>query len=218
MAAEAWTVWDCELGYSHTSLVGSDGSDTGMPTGGEPLWAIYEVDAAGRRGVGRVPHSWFEWSAALYSLDPEDTDTLIDIALHERFIPSPQDALAWEHPVLAAILEETGDLPDCWTPGVSDATRREAHLARIAAVKRHAVQVEAAPMADRQAALQFIGSRRVAPTDPLGPMRQMRLDPYRVQSRSLAVEWRRGAGQPTSSRKPPATFLGPMRAWPEEQQ
>ncbi|MEO3857702.1 hypothetical protein [Acrocarpospora sp. B8E8] len=216
MVAQIWTIWDCEFGYSHTSLTGADGGDRDQPSGAEPLWAIYEVDASGRRGVGRVPHSTFEWKAALYGLDPEDMDTLLDVILHERFIPSPQDALAWEHPILKRILKATQDLPDCWTPGVSDITRREAHLARIAAVKEMAVRLEPAQQSDRQAALEFVGSRRAAPIDPLEPMRQIRLDPYRVESRKLTVEWRRGNGEPTATRKPPSTFLGPLLAGTEQ--
>ncbi|MBP2704390.1 hypothetical protein JOL79_11255 [Microbispora sp. RL4-1S] len=214
MNPQVWTVWDCELGYSRTSM--SDATaDLARPDGAEPKWLIYEVDAGGRTGVGEVPHSLFEWQAAAHGLDPDDMDTILDSVLHLRFIPSPHDALAWTNPAMAKVLEQTDGLPDVLTPGVSDATRREAHLARIGAVKQHLVRVEAAPRADRQAALQFIGSRRVAPAHPLGPMRQIRLDPHRVQSRKLAVEWRRGGGRPDATRKPPSTFLGPMYAWPE---
>ncbi|MEU8195221.1 hypothetical protein AB0C10_15720 [Microbispora amethystogenes] len=214
---DVWTVWDCELGYSRTSVAGGDAGDPARPDGGEPKWGIYEVDAAGRRGAGEVPHSWFEWHAAENGLDPEDMDTLLDVMLHLRFVPSPLDALAWEDPVTSKILEEIDGLPDCFTPGVSDATRREAHLTRIAAVKQHAVRVEPAARKDRQAALVYVGSRRIAPADPLGPMRQIRLDPHRVQARKLAVEWRRGGGRPTAERKPPSTFLGPVYAWPEQE-
>lgn len=217
MAALVWRVWDCELAYSHTSLTGDSqvGGQVSDPSGAEPRWGIYEVDPWGSTGTGEVPHSRLEWTAAAHGVDPEDIDTLIDIILHTRFLPDPDDALAWGHPTTAAILEEIADLPDAYTPGVSDATRREAHLTRIAAVKTHLARVEAAPQTDRQAALVYIGSKRIAPADPLAPMRSIRLDGHRVQARKLAVEWRRGTGRPTAKRKPPQTFMGPLLAGPE---
>ncbi|PZG42019.1 hypothetical protein C1I98_20360 [Spongiactinospora gelatinilytica] len=136
--------------------------------------------------------------------------------LHEPYIPDPDDALVWDDPAAVTILKATRGLPTCWTPGVSDSDRLAAHLERISQVKQHAVRLDAASHTDRQAALDFAGARRVAPADPLDPIRtQTRLDPVRVASRRLAVEWQRssGYGAPLAFQaKPPATFVSATRA------
>ncbi|PZG20593.1 hypothetical protein [Nonomuraea aridisoli] len=160
-----------------------------------------------------LPNTEMEWRCAEYGIDPDDLDTLLEIALYEPHLPSPDDPLAWQNAACAALLEEIHGLPTCWTPGVPDVERRAAHLARIDAVKRHMVRIEDAPHSDRAAALAYVGSARTAPEDPLAPLRQgVRLDPARVQSRVLAVEWLRANAdrprKPTFHTKPPSTFVG----------
>ncbi len=217
MGGELWELWDTEMGYSHTSLLHEETQDQPDHDGAEPLWGVYQVRPDRSTHLHIFPHTTFEWRAAEYGVDPDDVDTLIDIVLHEPFIPSMHDPLVWENEAVARVVRETRNLPTCWTPGVSDETRLQAHLERIASVKRHRVQMVAAPQVERQAALKFVGSDRVAEKDPLSPIRAMRLDPVRVQGRRMAVAQRRAAagfGRPSFTVKPPSTFVGmhPVRA------
>ncbi|MEV4091460.1 hypothetical protein [Streptosporangium saharense] len=206
---QIWTIWDVELSYGHTDFPATGDATQVLSSGGEPVWGVYEVgEDSTSYGISAVPHSLLEWRSAEYGIDHEDIDTLIDVALHERFIPHPQDALSWEDKAALPVLQATADLPTCWTPGVSPQTRQQAHLERIRLVKEHMVRLEAASHADRQGALTFVGSARVAPSDPLGPMREgIRLDPARVEAKRLAVAWKRDQGAPPGT-KPPATFMG----------
>jgi hypothetical protein len=211
--ADMWTVWDAELGYSPMNFRDGDESKR-APMGAEPLWGVPLVRPDQQSITAVIPHSTLEWRAAEYCIDPEDIDTLLDVILHEGWIPRPDDAIAAMQPKLAASIDEIRDLPTCWTRGVSDDERRTAHLARIALVKQHLVRVDPAPLVDRQAALVFVGSDRVAPADPLDPIRATRLDPIRVESRRLAVEWqRRTVTRPDFYNKPPSAFMG-MLPWP----
>ncbi|NRQ31268.1 hypothetical protein HII36_05375 [Nonomuraea sp. NN258] len=212
---EVWQTWDVELAYTAADLlVPQAGIGQPVPHGGEPLWGIYQVaPATGAHGLRMLPNSELEWRCAEYGFDPDDVDTLIDVALHEPHLPARDDPLAWQSPALAALMEEIHGLPAWWTPGVPDAERSAAHLARIAAVKKHLVRVEDAPQAHRAAALAYVGSDRVAEPDPLAPMRTgVRLDPARVQARVLAVEWVRATSEkpqrPAFGLKPPGTFVG----------
>jgi len=208
-------VWDAELSYTHTSL-----QPTGSPVpmhayGAEPIWCVYQfAPAEGVEIHHALPHTLLEWRSAMYGIDPDDVATLMDVALHEPYIPDPGDTLARTDPAAVAVLEATHGLPTCWTPGVPEADRRAACLARIRAVKEHRVRLEPAPQGLRAEALAFVGSDRAAPPDPLEPiMSLIRLDPVRVEGRRMAAEWLRAhhvdqPPQPTFHLKPPATFVG----------
>lgn len=205
---EVWTLWDAELGYSPMSFRDGDQARR-APMGAEPLWGVPLVRPDSKSIMAVIPHSTLEWRAAEYAIDPDDVDTILDVILHEPWIPRPDDPFAAANPTIAMVIDAIRDLPTCWTRGVPDDERRAAHLARISAVKKLIVRVEAAPQADRQAALQFVGSARVAPADPLAPIRAARLDPIRIESRRLAVEWqRRTVTQPDFFSKPATTFMG----------
>lgn len=205
-----WTVWDAELSYGPVYYAQRD-TARANPMGAEPLWGVAVVKEDGSRFLKTFPHSTLEWRAAEYGIDPDDKDTLLDVILHESYIPREDDPLALMDPTSSQILSATRGTPTCWTPGVSDRDRLEAHLNRIAAVKKYRVRIEPASVADRQGALAFVGSRRIAPPDPLEPIKAARLDPIRVEARRLAVEWARSAGtvrEPNFEFKPPDTFMG----------
>ncbi|MEV1003394.1 hypothetical protein [Nonomuraea sp. NPDC050202] len=223
MPAELVQVWDAELSYTHTPL-----RDTGTPVaphvdGAEPLWCVYQYAPANAVEIHHaLPHTLLEWRCALYGLDPDDVPTLLDIAMHEPYIPDRNDMLTRTDPGAVKVLEATRGLPTCWTPGVPEHERRAAYLERIRLVKEHRVSMEAAPRALRAEALAYVGSARVAPPDPLEPILSLvRLDPVRVESRRMAVEWLRAERgdqlpQPTFQLKPPATFVGTQPRTGEE--
>ncbi len=203
-------VWDVELGYNH---IHETGDPDNAFLGGEPMWCIFVVEPdSNAHGHLVLPHSAFEWRCAQIGIPHDDNDSLIDAILYGPYIPDPNDALGRLHPDVKKVLDETHGLPTIWTPGVSDAERLAAYKARIASVKRHRAKIVNAPREKRAAALAYVGSNRVAALDPLGPLRELQLDPVRVQSRRLAVEWYRANTQrpatPSYNLKPPATFVG----------
>ncbi|MEV1177275.1 hypothetical protein [Nonomuraea sp. NPDC049784] len=205
-----WTLWDTELSYGPVYFSQKDATRAN-PMGAEPLWGVAVVKTDGSRFLKTFPHSSLEWRSAEYGIDPDDKDTLLDVILHEGYIPREDDPLALMDPASAKVLSVTRGMPTCWTPGVSDKDRLEAHLIRIAAVKKHRLRLEPASVADRQGALAFVGSRRVAPVDPLDPIREAQLDPIRVESRRQAVKWARSTGTPLEPNfllKPPDAFMG----------
>lgn len=208
-------VWDAELTYTHTSLQPTGTAVPPLVDGTEPLWCVYQfAPATGVEIHHAMPHTLLEWRCALYGLGPDDLIMLLDVALHEPYIPSSSDVFTRTDPTAAAVLAATHGLPTCWTPGVTDDERRAAYLARIAAVKTHRVRMEPAPQTLRAEALAFVGSSRAAPLDPLEPITSLiRLDPVRVEARRLAAEWLRASRsdqlpQPTFQLKPGGTFVG----------
>ena len=211
-------VWDAELGYSHASLQsrppgGPAQVDPRRMGGADPLWGIWAVNSGGGTGVIIFPHSTLEWRSAEYGIDPEDLDTILDVILHVGAAPDPDDPLVYQDSARLRVLQETSDLPDVWTPGVPDRERLASVKERVRLVKTHILRVEAAPRADRQAALDYVGSPRIAPADPLAPITDVaRLDPIRVASKRAYLEWRRAqeSGRPVTPHfglKPPHTFL-----------
>ncbi|MFG2076989.1 hypothetical protein [Nonomuraea maritima] len=218
-------VWDAELGYSAAAIARRpDGGfveiDASTP-GAEPMWGVWMTNPAGGSGVMVMPHGIFEWRSAAYGIDPDDLDTLCDVVLHELGIPNPDLPPTSADRGEAKILEACRGLPTCWTPGVSDADRLAAHLERIRLVKAHRFVVEPAPLPDRQGALEFVGSARVAPADPLDPIRAARIDPVRVAAKRMQIEWGREnlarIVEPHFSMKPPLTFLSAAAVSPVEE-
>jgi hypothetical protein len=111
------------------------------------------------------------------------------------------------------VLKDTHGLPTCWTPGVPDADRLAAHLARIDAVKQHRVRMVPENRQFRQGVVDYVGLALTVPEDPLEPVKTLtRLDPARVAARRLAVAWHRDnrtqLTPPSFESKPPATWMG----------
>ncbi|MGW2160421.1 hypothetical protein [Nonomuraea sp. NPDC001699] len=131
--------------------------------GAEPIWCVYRFQPpAGMEIHHAIPHALLEWRCALYGLDPDDVPTLLDIVLHEPYIPGGNDVFTRTDPGAVKVLEATRGLPTCWTPGIPEHERRAAYLERIRLVKEHRVQLEAAPRVLRAEALEYVGSSRVA--------------------------------------------------------
>ncbi|MEU0568441.1 hypothetical protein ABZ297_24085 [Nonomuraea sp. NPDC005983] len=208
-------VWDAELAYTHTTLADTGAAVAPHVDGAEQIWCVYQFQpSAGMEIHHAISHALLEWRCALYGLDPDDVPTLLDIALHEPYIPGGNDVFTRTDPGAVKVLEATRGLPTCWTPGVPEHERRAAYLERIRLVKEYRVRLEAAPRALRAEALAYVGSSRIAPPDPLEPILSLaRLDPVRVEGRRMAAEWLRAhrgdqLPRPTFQLKPPATFIG----------
>jgi len=82
-------------------------------------WIIEYEEEGTRKAVG-FPSALLEWRAAEYGIDPQDPDTLLDIAIHERFFSL-----------------DTND-PN-FLYNTDEKTARDVHLSRVAEVKRAAV-------------------------------------------------------------------------------
>lgn len=107
-----------------------------------------EADSA-TRCLMVFPEDVFEWRVAEYGFDPEDIDTILDVVLHERFIPDPLDPHNWgqdaamEAGLVAPANRPWGRLvqigntvPVTLFNARSKDEAREAHLARVEKVKR----------------------------------------------------------------------------------
>lgn len=214
MTVEVWKVWDSELGYTPTDFMeGEENTAVAPPRdGADPLWGVSRVDEQGQAHIHIFPHTALEWRAAEYGIDHDDVDTLLDVILHEPWIPAPDDPLAFTDPRAAKILADIHGLPTVWTPGVSDEVRRQAHLERINAVKTHRARLDAETKQVRQGVVDYLGISVTLPDDPLAAVRAARLDPIRVQARQFAVARYRDRGQGftpvTIKSKPAMTFAG----------
>jgi hypothetical protein len=85
-----------------------------------PHWAVVMTAADGARRQHAFPKDTVLWRAVEYEIDPADTDTLLDIILHEPHI-TPEDIKAQ---------------PLTLTDAATASDARTAHLARIAEVKK----------------------------------------------------------------------------------
>ncbi|GAA0935015.1 hypothetical protein [Nonomuraea longicatena] len=222
MAAEVWKVWDAELGYTTTDFMEGEEKLSAAPPrdGADPLWGVSRVDENGQARIHIFPHTALEWRAAEYGIDHEDVDTLLDVILHEPWIPAADDPLAFTDPRAAKILADIHGLPTVWTPGVSDEVRMQAHLARINAVKTHRARLEPETKQVRQGVIDYLGLNATLSADPLEPIRATRLDPIRVQARQLAVSRYRDRGQgftPVSIMSKPAMTFAGRKPWSGEE-
>lgn len=93
--------------------------------GGAPCWQVRMIRPDGMPCVHVMPQNILEWRAAEYGIDPVDTDTLLEIVLHEPHM---------------LVTEETEDQPARYADdgpalkeAVSTAAARTAHLARVKA-------------------------------------------------------------------------------------
>lgn len=171
-----------------------------------------------------IPHVLLEWYAADLGFDHEEVDVIVDAVIHQGKIPDPWDALAWQQPAQAAVMAAVKDFPDHLDPRMPYPERREVVLARTQAAKSHLLTVEAAPVEDRQGALDWrkaivehaveevlaqggqlderylLGIDDVAPADPLEVLTSAPLDPRRVQAMRARDEWlARNGGEPPMS-------------------
>lgn len=85
----------------------------------QPVWAVeMSLDGGKTQTHAHIfPHELLSWRIAEYGIDPNDFDTLMDIAMHEPFM---------------AIVETNPD----FVYHVDEKTAREGHLARVAALKK----------------------------------------------------------------------------------
>lgn len=133
------------------------------------------------------PKATLAYRAAEYGIDPADTDTLVDIVLHEPFAPSPDDPYtAADDPAPAAGLlspataargtAAVGDLvPTTLANAKTIEKAREAHLLRIQYAKTHVAKVT---------------SPKGKP-DPLAPIRSSTVDRDLVARHTAWVAERR---------------------------
>ena len=155
-----------------------------FPNPDTPCWYVdmRRPDGGTRRHV--FPQTTLAWRAAEYGIDPNDTETLLDIVLHEHFAPHPDNPLtAADDPVLAAGMlapavvsrgtTRAGE-PVPVTLYTADTTEqaRKAHLMRIEHAKTEVVRVRA-PKGHR---------------DPLDLIRQAGVDPDQVATFTKRVD------------------------------
>ncbi|OKI16634.1 hypothetical protein [Streptomyces sp. CB03911] len=97
-------------------------------------WVVVMSDDAGSKVNHAFPKDALLWRAAEYGIDPTDTGTLLDIILHEPYIPDPR---LNDPPAAAAVRAEVGGkrVPATLATAATTADARTAHLARIAHVK-----------------------------------------------------------------------------------
>lgn len=63
------------------------------PNGTVDCWYVI-TRAPGDGGITHVfPKATLEWRAAEYGIDPQDTETLLDVILHEQLMDEEEDAL-----------------------------------------------------------------------------------------------------------------------------
>jgi hypothetical protein len=121
--------------------------------GGTELWKVRFARPDGTFREHFFPKMTLDARAAEYGIDPDDVDTLLDIVLAEPFIPDPTkpanyaaDVAARDGLTVAAVRgrdeAKTGQAVPVWLFNAeSTAQAREAHLARVAEVRRSRVKV-----------------------------------------------------------------------------
>ncbi|MEU6234414.1 hypothetical protein [Kitasatospora sp. NPDC047058] len=144
---------------------------------GVPHWVVVMTATDGSRHQHAFPKDTVTWRAAEYGINVDDTETLLDVILHEPYI-TPADVQA--EPLTLTTAKSKNDA-------------KAAHLARIAAVKkRRRIDGIKAP-ADR------------GKPDPLAAIRVHRNAPERVAEIMDDVAGASHAHGPDSSpRLPPA--------------
>lgn len=91
--------------------------DVRPENGPQPVWFVeLALDGEELHHGVHFPHELLHWRVAEYGIDPEEFGTLMDIALHERFM-----GLQYTDPTFLYNTDEK--------------TAREAHLARVARIK-----------------------------------------------------------------------------------
>ena len=157
------------------------------PNPDTPCWLIEARRPDGDTYRHIFPKATLAYRAAEYGVNPADTDTLIDIILHEPFAPSPDDQLtAGEDPAIAAGLMSpaivsrgtvrAGDLrPTTLYSAATTDEAREAHLLRIQYAKTHTAKLVPAK----------------GKPDPLAPLRAAAVDRDLVTAHAALVDQQR---------------------------
>ncbi|MFC8447679.1 hypothetical protein [Kitasatospora sp. NPDC057223] len=101
---------------------------------GREIWIVVMVDESGSRVNHAIPKDTLLWRAAEYGIDPTDTETLLDIILHEPYIPDPR---LNDPPAAAAVRAVVNGkrVPATLATAATTADARTAHLARVLHVK-----------------------------------------------------------------------------------
>lgn len=204
MAAEEYTVHEVRLQRRTYPTPDS------VPDRVVDRWHVGLTRPDGVQGVHIIPAEAFADRAAVYDLDPADVDTLLDILLHEPYMP-PQETPGRPpaETVLVATadgLEEPAQLlrgsaheePVTVFNAPTVAHAREAHLTRVEQAKQRVRIVPPRP------AKQAAGRRAASATvDPLDVIRQrVRIDPEDLAARRQMVEQaRRDHADKTTSAK-----------------
>ncbi|MFC6884678.1 MULTISPECIES: hypothetical protein [Actinomadura] len=108
--------------------------------GTTPCWMVTLVRPDGGRSGHVFPKSTLEWRAAEYGIDPDDIEALLDIVLHEPYLPDPGPTPEGARGAGAApaavpnVQAAAGDL-------AAVRRARAVHLERIAGLKRTGVRV-----------------------------------------------------------------------------
>jgi hypothetical protein len=112
-----------------------------------PCWRVQTTDGGGLIHEVLMPQTTLAWRAAEYGIDPADTTTLLDVILHEPFLPDldDPDAAAADPAAKAGMTvparqahgrTRKGDPePVRLRNALTIADARTAHLMRIAAIK-----------------------------------------------------------------------------------
>lgn len=147
----------------------------------------------GARDVHSFPLETLEWRAAEYDIDPADTDTLIDVIIHEPYMPDPgnpanvrSDAAAAAGYVSPAVEPRRGVgplelMPTTLMSAETPALARGAHLARIADVKAIRAHVK-----------RPTGKGRTDPCKPLVDAWKGFVDEAELEAKRAAVARKRG--------------------------
>lgn len=111
--------------------------------------------APGDGGITHIfPKAALEWRAAEYGIDPADVDTLLDVVLHEQLMDD--DTAAENARALAS--------------AASTAEARQAHTARIAAVKQGTARIV---LDDKSSPLDAIRARPGITVDGVRAKREL---------------------------------------------
>lgn len=86
------------------------------------VWRVITRAADGNGVTHIFPKATLDWRAAEYGISPTDTDTLLQVILHEPHLETIDDGTGPRY----------ADGPDLWQADNTDAAR-EAHLARVRA-------------------------------------------------------------------------------------
>lgn len=91
------------------------------------VWEMHELREDGSKGLIVMPKTTLDWRAAEYGIDPTDVDSLLDIIVHERYVPTQteeQQDPALKAKALPWLLEAD-----------NTAEARKHHMARIRGAK-----------------------------------------------------------------------------------
>lgn len=159
-----------------------------------PCWQLMMLKPDGYGHGITFPKQTLEYRAGEYGIDPDDVETLLDVVLHEPFLPDLSDPAshpadpAWQLGVKGRALFPLGRIragdtvpADLWTASSID-DARTAHLARINHVKTNIVRVTSAVKA---------GTATARAADPLDVIRAHPINPAAVKAHAAVVHMRR---------------------------